>query len=215
MKRLYIGVLLIVLLFVTGCGSATSTGDDIIYCEYEHTASANEGAIVDDTISFLIYDELHKMLSVFPEWDALTLEINYEIMFSSDRLLSIVYRGLGYVQGAARPVNLFSALNVNMETAERIVLSDVININEQFIDLLLSECTVHLNPHPELRDFVREVISMERFLLRLQNMDSVEVYFTFDSMGISIGGLGGAAGDHTELEVRYDIIKNKLCRSLP
>jgi len=158
---------------------------------------------LQEKINHLIWDELLIMLGIFPEREELTLDVNYEIKFYSSRLLSIIYTGVGFVQGAARPTHLFYTLNINMQTGEKIALSDVVNIDERFIELMLSENTTHLNPNNELKQFVVEIISRETFVDRLQSSHNTMFYFTGESLGISIGGLGGAAGDHTEIEIRY------------
>jgi len=159
-----------------------------------------------EKVNSLIWSEMHRMLSIFPERENLTLDVNYEIKFSSNRLLSIVYTGIGFVQGSTRPVHLFYTLNINMETGEKIVLCNVISIDDRFVALLLSDNATHLNPHPELKQFVREIISGENFLYRFWDVGNSGFYFTNDSLGISIDGLGGAAGDHAELEIRYETL---------
>ena len=165
---------------------------------------------LQEKINGLILYEVYQMLSIFPEREELTLDIEYEIKFSSDRLLSIVYTGIGFVQGSTRPIHLFYALNINMETGEKIVLSDVIIVDERFIELLLSDNAIHLTPYLELKQFVREIISDEAFLYRFQSTAGPMFYFTNDSLGISIDGLGGAAGDHAELEIRYEALISHL-----
>ena len=165
---------------------------------------------LQEKVNRLIWGEVHQMLSIFPEREDLTLDITYEIKFSSDRLLSIAYTGMGFVQGSTRPTHLFYTLNINMETGEKIVLNDVVRINEMFVALLLSDSTIHLNPYPELKQFVRGIIAEDTFLYRLQSADNPMFYFTGDSLGISISGLGGAAGDHTELEIQYKAIFSHL-----
>jgi len=160
---------------------------------------------LQEKINILIWDEILLMLSIFPEREELTLDVDYEIKFNSNRLLSIVYTGVGFVQGAARPTHLFYTLNVNIETGEKIVFSDIVSVDDKFIELMLSDNIVHLNPDPELKQFVRGIISQETFSNRLQDAYNPMFYFTDDSLGISIGSLGGAAGDHAELEIQYEL----------
>jgi len=168
------------------------------------------GSELQEKINNLIWNEVQQMLNIFPEWNELTLDVQYEIKFSSDSLLSIVYTGVGFVKGSARPTHLFYALNINMETGEKIILDDVVIIDEKFIELLLSDNATHLNSCLELKQFVKEIISEEAFLLRLRSTANSMFYFTSDSLGISIDGLGGAAGDHAELEVRYEALTSHL-----
>ncbi|MCL2201775.1 MAG: hypothetical protein FWB75_07395 [Oscillospiraceae bacterium] len=156
---------------------------------------------LQEAINTLILADVPEMLSDFPDWQELTLDVNYTIKFYNDSLLSIVYTGIGFLQGSARPAHLFYALNINLDTGKKIALSDVVNIDELFVAALLSESTTHINPNPELKQFVREIISEENFLHRLKESGDSNFYFTSNSLGISIGGLGGAAGDHAELEI--------------
>ena len=159
-----------------------------------------------EKVNTLIMDEKLRILDIFPDRENLTLDVNYEIKFSSNRLLSIAYTGIGFVQGATRPTHFFYTLNINIETGEKIVLSDIVSVDEEFITILLSDDTTHLNTNEELGQFVREIILEERFLHMIQNAENIGFYFTAYSLGISIDGLGGAAGDHAELEIRYEAL---------
>ena len=203
-------VLLVLMFVLIGCGTNYTITSNMFEAEKSVSVFFPTIEIYDielqEKINGLIWYEMNQMLSIFPEWGELTLDIEYEIKFSSDRLLSIVYTGMGFVQGSTRPMHLLYTLNINMETGEKIVLSDVVIIDERFIELLLSDSTIHLTHCLELKQFVREIISDEAFLHRIRSTAGPMFYVTNDSLVISIDGLGGAAGDHAELEIRYEAI---------
>ncbi|MCL2610817.1 MAG: hypothetical protein FWE02_03965 [Defluviitaleaceae bacterium] len=177
---------------------------------YPQIIMANEEK--QNIINMIIWKEMNNMLLYFPERDELTLEITYEIKVMSDRLLSIIYTGVGFVQGAAGPLIIFFTTNINIITGERIVLSDVLNINDEFIELLKSDYILYSILNLDLRKFIKEIISRENFSIRLKNADNskyigtiykseIFTYFTNNGLGISIGGLGRGAGSHVELEI--------------
>jgi len=261
MQKNMLGILLILILSLTGCGLTASqysenssledalqyeNGDIIIDSQYEFLAFITDFSDVatytiisrlfeekNVEVSFpevemlneerqvkinnLILSEERKMLRDFLEWgDDLTLDIDYEIKANSNRLLSIVYIGLGFVQGAARPFWVFHTININVETGEKILLSDVVNVNERFIELLKSENAVFINPD-QREPVIDGFISTDRFLQRLQNADNSEfigtayksgifTYFTNDSLGISISVLH-VLGGYARLEINYDFLK--------
>ena len=160
-------------------------------------------------INNLIWEDVQILISWVPsDWEnTITLDVDYKIMLSTNRMLSIVYTGLYFAQGTPGPTSIFFTTNVNITTGERVMLNDVVNVDESAIELLQSENAIFLIP--EQREFViSQFISNEGFLYRLQNANSAEVgeifvYFTSDSLGISIGGLGRGGGSHAEIEISY------------
>jgi len=156
-------------------------------------------------INNLLMDRVYELISwTFDLDESIGLEIYYEVKASSDRLISIVFRGIGFVQGTARPFHLFQTLNINITTGNEIMLNEIINIDEQLINLMLSEQATYLNPNPELIALISEIIAEEHFLCWFQEVGNAVFYFTDNNLGISISGLGGAAGDHAEIEISYD-----------
>jgi len=138
----------------------------------------------------------------------LSLEMSYEIKIASDRLLSVAFSGLGFVQGAARPFHIYQAINVNVLTGEEIILSDVINIDERLIELLLSDNAVFLDSNSYVQDYLKEIISRDSFLYRLQAEESTHFYLTKDSLGLIIDVLH-VLGGFAVIEVMYDYLWNK------
>lgn len=177
-----------------------------------------------EQINNLLWWRIYNYFNWVSEMDEpVFIDIDYEIKVSSSRLLSVVYRGVVIVGGAgitevvSRPRWIFRTSNINIETGEEIRLSDVLNIDERLIELLQSDYVVFpnhedaINMYHEQKYFVREVIARDYFLQWwIENVDNIEFYFTEDSLGISIDGLGGAAGDHVEIEISYETILNML-----
>jgi len=163
---------------------------------------------MQEKINSLIWQEIYGLFSWHSEWEEpVTLDIDYEIKFSSDRLLSMIFSGIGHVPGAPRPFWIFHTLNINVVNGEKIMLSDVINIDAYLIELLLSESIVYLNPDPSIKEAVREIISANDFLYHwIYSTDQIIFYFTHDSLGISIT-LPHVLGGYAILEINYDKLK--------
>ena len=163
-------------------------------------------------INSLIWEDVQILINWLPDdWDYdIALDVDYRIALSTDRMLSIVYTGLYFAQGTPGPSSIFFTTNVNILTGERVVLNSVICIDESFITLLKSDNANFLIP--EQRDFViSQFISNDKFQNRLQSADNKEIseifsYFTHDSLGISIGGIGRGGGSHAEIEISYEVL---------
>lgn len=94
--------------------------------------------IENDIISFVqdYYDNIY---------EGLTLNINYEISYQGKDMISIVYTGTGNVETAAHPTNIFKTININISQNKKVYLSNLYNIDDDFIELFKEEFKKQVN----------------------------------------------------------------------
>ncbi len=70
----------------------------------------------------------------YDKWnlEGLTIDQSYEIKNQENRLLSIVFNGYVNVEGTAHPTDTYHAVTINLDTGEKLALSDFI---ESYKDL--------------------------------------------------------------------------------
>ena len=165
---------------------------------------------VDKSINDLIKKETLNGLKYYEEKENLTLDINYDIKLLSDDYISIVYSGIGYIQGTAHPNNIFYTTNINLKDVKKTRLTDIVTIDEDFLDLLRKSAK------EQLPDAIYESFSTtsfgdnEKLLKYLKNSDKLELnseeqfdtfsYMTDDKIGISLP-VSHAIGDYIEIEI--------------
>jgi hypothetical protein len=174
-------------------------------------------------INKLIKDEAQAYISNGVE-DNLNLEIDYKITLSNENVLSIQYSGLAILEQAAHPSHLFYTTNIDMNTGKTIKLTDLLKVNESLVNSFKKGKLVHnitfddekdkLQYESNIKESVNNIGNNE-LLSQFEKSDSKEkmsesgasFYLTEDSIGISIG-VGHAAGDHVEYEMKYTDVKN-------
>lgn len=179
------------------------------------------------SINNLIKNEALKVLNYYnSDIDSLTLEINYDISWKGNNLLSIQYWGTGFNEGAAHPNNLFYTTNINVVNGSNVRLADVINIDERFIKKFRNGEFKLVNTVLNDKAFIiasKDAYSFEELIDLFKNADSLDYvgtekqsdifsFFTEDALCISIP-VSHAAGDHAELGMEYksipDIIESE------
>jgi hypothetical protein len=63
-----------------------------------------------------------------------TLNMGYQVTINTEDMLSILYTGDRSVKGGPYPTHLLFTTNINIKNEEKIRLSDVVSIDERFID---------------------------------------------------------------------------------
>jgi hypothetical protein len=125
-----------------------------------------------------------------------------------------------YVEGAAYPTNILFTTNIDMQKAIKIRLSDVININNEFIDAFRkgkykpydSELNGSVEAEMELTNYSNErLVQYFNKSDQLNPNNELNVYtcFTKGATGISVG-VPHAIGDHVEFEIPYKDIKKYI-----
>jgi len=180
-----------------------------------------EDELIQEKINETIKDEALKVFMYYdyPDGRSLDLDIQYSIVLKNEFLLSIQYFGLGYIATAAHPNKLFYTLNIDMKTGNRLVLSDIINIEDGFVDKFMNREFKSLWPEQEESVFDMYQTfekSKEDFInadyleyLGTDKQSEVYSYLTNDSLGISVP-VAFAIGGHAEFEVPYEDIVEYL-----
>lgn len=192
----------------------------IDYPQISNLANSNK----QKAINHLIKTEALKVLNYYTEVDRklpaesvpseLDLEINYNIPWKSENLLSIQYSGIGYVRGTAHPNNLFYTTNININNGSRLRLKDLINIDDAIVKKFKSGKLKPLRPE---HNGILNNYSGNELLEKLTQADSLDnlgaseifSYLTKDSLGISFS-VSHAIGDHAGFEIKYQEITGNI-----
>lgn len=62
--------------------------------------------------------------------------IQYSVVYDRSELFSIKFEGIYNNKSSINPMNYFNTLNIDMTNGKPIVISDLYNINSDFIDLI-------------------------------------------------------------------------------
>ena len=147
-------------------------------------------------------------------WFQYSSGLDYTVKITNDNLLSFIYKGMRIFNRTTR--HNFATTNINMQTGEKIALSDVVFLNERFVEVFrryaiaqTKERFSHLEfEHPSIADF--KEMSTEKLLDLLGRADKTDPdgygmysYYTDTALGISFGIIH-ALGDHIEFEIEWE-----------
>lgn len=158
--------------------------------------------------AFLVYDEIAKQGEQF------SYELNYDVKYSSPELLSIRFNDYINFTQSAHPSNSVETLNIDIKNQKVIKLTDLVNINEGFVDLFKNG--KYLSPYPdqtpELMESIKNILDetdTKGWIDLLKNADSFDIYsgnqysyLTKDSLVIVIS-VPHFIGDYAEFEIKY------------
>lgn len=153
-------------------------------------------AILDQFNHYTENSDNHATIGDAPNF---TIEINYDIPFSNNKLISVVFSGYSNVLGSAHPLNQFYTLNLDLEDGNKIVLSDITSIDLKFIKNIRNATVSAQEPALSLY-----TVTDDALLERLNDLErwGISWYLTKDSLCISFP-VPHAAGDHAEIFLRY------------
>jgi hypothetical protein len=177
-------------------------------------------------INTLIKSEALKVLKYYEGViDVLTLDINYNIKLKNANLLSIEYLGYGNVKDTAHPDNLLYTTNIDLVKGSRIILKDLVKINEDFVKKFKEGIYKKWKPNLNLESSsviseLRESLTNEELISDFNNADSLDnigtenqsdtySYLTKESLGISVD-IAHALGDHVEFEINYKDLTDNI-----
>ncbi|WP_054941447.1 PdaC/SigV domain-containing protein [Paenibacillus ihuae] len=164
------------------------------------------------SINEMIKEEAGKVMRYYDNSaEGLNLEIDYQIQRQDEEMLSIQYAGVGYVEGAAHPNNLFYTTNINLQEEKLIRLKNVVEINRDFVEKQKAGEFKMAESAGATKEEILSYLNMyttEERIERFKNADSLDnigtdkqsdifSYFTADFIGISVG-VSHATGDHAE-----------------
>jgi len=181
MKRVFLFAA--ALLLLAGCGAppvqeAPQPGEiNIDYPQFpEYSAEINA----------LIKEAAYRALDSYdlePE-ECLILDIGYEVKWKTDKLISIVFEGMGAVPPRSRPDRFLYSLNIFAETGEMVTLADM-ELTDTALDAMYDAAEETLDPETyELfkRDYIDCVY--EDGYGFLDELIAADAYFTPDTIGV-------------------------------
>ncbi|GGG86281.1 hypothetical protein [Paenibacillus radicis (ex Gao et al. 2016)] len=235
--KVTLAFLMIVLL--CACGSNTQDLSSVVPMINKVSFSNQQAAIHYPEITNLDRPEQTEKLNEVLKSDAMQivdyfggneqsneLDADYFSKLLGDKLISVAYTGSSYVKGGAYPRSIFVTTNLDLTKEKKIVLKDIVRIDDEFIALLRgakyvpydSELVVEEEAREELSSYSNEQLIAffnQSDVISDTNELSVFTYFTKDSLGISFN-VPHALGDHAEFEITYSelndhfLTENKL-----
>jgi len=146
-------------------------------------------------------------------------EIAYEIMVYNDKVLSVVYTGSGYSDGAAYPIDVFFSTNIDLVNEKKMKLDDLISDKEELLKAFKS--VLNQENDDEITrvsyDYILQNYDDESILNGFNEADEtyglgryIYSYLTADSIGIS-WEIPHVIGDHVEIEIPIEPISEDVC----
>lgn len=143
--------------------------------------------------------------------DKLNMNIKYKIKRKNKKIISVVFEGTGYVEGAAYANNHLYSVNVDLKNESLLKLSDFIDINEE-----LAEKIKNGTVSDEQKEAFNTLTSQD-ILNKLSVSDEVDnfksdqsySYLTEDSLGIILP-VEHALGDYIQVEIPLSEVQLKM-----
>lgn len=197
----------------------------ITYPEVTGLKDTNKQQAINELIKNEIIQIKNQLTSPSHEpSDDPSIEIDYKISLCNANMLSIQYSGIFLAPKVAHPSMLFYTTNVNINSASKVRLSDVITIDKNLIQKF-REGTINLNEEKRLAvteyinsQFNSGALSDDKLINKFSSLaddstkeypSEVNSYFTENSIGISIQ-IPHAIGDHAEFEIKYSDIHENI-----
>ncbi|WP_018885555.1 hypothetical protein [Paenibacillus massiliensis] len=156
-------------------------------------------------------DVLRALESYIEDNPDMEIQLDFTPRRIGKELLSIQYLGTSYTTTGAYPVNISFTTNVDLITEKRIGITDLLIINDTFLELLRKAKYVTYDPdlevESEAKDYFNSYTNHE-LISYLEHSDEfseqnelgIYTYITNDSLGISFE-VPHAIGDHAEFEI--------------
>ena len=137
----------------------------------------------------------------------MSIDLDAELKFMDDSMISIVYTGMLTDKGSAHPTHLFYSLNLDTEKLEPVAFSDTYTIGEELYNVFADHSAEAMaakwgeNYLTELGSFSDVVCNAESFASGIMD-GSIMYYYTENNVGLSFP-LPFVLGGHIEVEVPY------------
>ena len=142
--------------------------------------------------------------------------MDFEVKYKGTDLLSIQYLGLSAMKGAAYATNEFNTTNIDIEKEQLLILSDVVTVNDIFIEKFIEGkyITYGSDLNLESEGALNDALSYfdNNGLIESLKKQTAKYYFTNDSLVVSIG-VAHVMGDHLEMEIKYDDLNDLLLKT--
>lgn len=143
--------------------------------------------------------------------DKLNMNIKYKIKRKNKKIISVVFEGTGYVEGAAYANNHLYSTNIDLKNKNLLKLSDFVDVNEE-----LAEKIKNGTVSDEQKEAFNTLTSQD-ILNKLSEYDEVDnfnpdqsySYLTEDSLGIILP-VEHALGDYIQVEIPLSEIQLKM-----
>ena len=211
-------VVLVVLLTLFGCSREKYTDIDLSYktdeTVYENimdkSYSEKEIDITypvlytkNDKINALIEKEAKSVIDAIWVGDSenLELDIDYKIAYMDKDILSIIFKGYGYRKQTNHPTYHFYTLNIDLSTGEKLVLSDIADVDGVISDLKEKNYRFQMKEDEDtiLDFYINDYVEFDK-LYSCDRGNFVYSYVTKNGMGLSIP-VPHFIGDHQEVEI--------------
>ena len=150
----------------------------------------------------------------------LSLDMDFDVMWDGQRLLSIRYLGDGYLKGAAHPFNFFYTTNINIMNGTKVRLKELIEIDDGLVYKLKQakyrpwHSALNLAEDGILNEVLSDWFNDYNLIDYISKRDNSDEYLDFwylteDTLGISLG-IPHAIGDHMEFEIDYKDLRSNI-----
>lgn len=191
------------------------TIENRIYFNYPQIENGLNAEKINNIIIVFVENELQKYIQdgfygdvkSSPEsweWDndqytLQAMNINYKVTRDDSEYLSITFEGLYNYKNSAYPIHYFNALVIDVNKYELITLSNLYDIDLNFIQLVQQELLNKIN-----KDAKSEYVDSfyKELEMSIQNGDYA-IYLTDEYLGFSVF-TGHVFGDHYEIMINYN-----------
>ena len=133
-------------------------------------------------------------------------EITYDISFLNKDIVSITYKGLIISPDHSYPVHLFYSTLVNLQTGDKVILSDLVAIDNAFVqafrqgNILTSESAEYKSEVKKYTDSLSDEKLISEFSQADTHTSDVYTYLTDQSLIVTMGVIH-ALGDYIQVEI--------------
>ena len=156
-----------------------------------------------DKINALIEREAVSIfdLTYYGDSENLTLDIDYKISYMDEEIISIIFKGYGDRKYSNHPTYQFYTLNIDLVTGEKLVLSDIVDVDAVINDLNEKNYSFVMYETESVseRYYINDYVEFDA-LYSCDSGNFVYSYVTKDGIGLSIP-VYHAIGDHKEVEI--------------
>lgn len=178
------------------------TYPQITQLEYRKT-----NQLIEDFVNKLAEDAYGK------NYQNLNMKLSYKITYTKNKLLSIVFEGIGNQTTSAYLNNLIFALNINLESESIVSLSDIYYITSETIEVIKKSFNKNFIPKKlEEWGVTKNSESYDKYLGQIKNvcpgdiedalLDKKKFYFSEKSLVICTS-VPHTIGDYFEAETEY------------
>lgn len=142
--------------------------------------------------------------------------IYYEVKFSNNKLLSIIYYGSEFLEGSAYPIDVFFSTNIDLICINKLKLIDFIKDSEALAEAFKSIITEENDDEIKkfAYDYIYKTHNRDDFTKGFTEADDtyglgryIFSYITEDGIGIS-WEIPHVIGDHVEVEIPFERLKD-------